>query len=94
MSVEYWVTTSGDIMKQDIEFKVGDIVTLDRYNHIEDVHVVKIVNIVDDHFTDKKLYVMDVNGVHIRSTGISIMESKYYKPVNDEDRHEKIDINN
>ena len=25
------------------EFKVGDIVTLDRYNHIEDVETVKVV---------------------------------------------------
>ena len=32
---------------------------------------------------------MDVNGVEISSSGVSIMESKYYKPVPEEDRHYK-----
>ena len=73
-----------------MEFNIGDTVTLDRYNHIDDVEVVKIIDIVDSWSPGGgKEYVMDVNGVHIRSTGMSLMESKHYVPVPDEDRHEK-----
>ena len=75
----------------ELEFKIGDTVTLDRYNHIDDVEVVKIVDIQPKWFgADGFDYVMDVKGTKIRSTGISIVESKHYVPVPDEDRHEKI----
>lgn len=71
-----------------MEFKIGDTVTLDRYNHIDDVEVVKIVDIQPSWSPAGGFdYVMDVNGVMIRSSGRSIMESKDYIPVPDEERH-------
>ncbi len=74
-----------------MEFKIGDTVTLDRYNHIDDVRIVKIVDIQPKWFgADGFDYVMDVEGTKIRSSGISIMESKDYIPVPYEDRHCKI----
>ena len=78
-------------INMDIEFKGGDIVTLDRYNHIDDVEVVPIVEVITDHSLYGRLtYVMDVRGTKIKSSGISIMESKYYEPVPDNERHCKI----
>jgi hypothetical protein len=74
------------------EFKVGDIVTLDRYNHIDDVEVVKVVGYGEMPLSGTLTYKMDVNGMIIDSTGGSIMESKLYNPVPDEDRHHKIGI--
>ena len=77
-----------------MEFSIGDTVTLDRYNHIDDVQVVKIVDIQPSWGIGGGFdYVMDVNGVMIRSRGVSIMESKDYKPVPDEDRHHRLDAN-
>jgi len=74
------------------EFKVGDIVTLDRYNHIDDVEVVKVVGYGEMPLSGTLTYKMDVNCIIIDSTGGSIMESKLYNPVPDEDRHHKIGI--
>jgi len=74
------------------EFKVGDIVTLDRYNHIDDVEVVKVVGYGEMPLSGTLTYKMDVNSIIIDSTGGSIMESKLYNPVPDEDRHHKIGI--
>ena len=74
------------------EFKVGDTVTLDRYNHIDDVQKVKIVGFGEMPISKTLTYKMDVNGTIIDSTGVSIMESKYYKPVADEDRHCKMGV--
>ena len=73
------------------EFKIGDTVTLDRYNHIDDVERVKIVDYTTIGWgeNERLAYKMNVNGVIITSTGISIMESKDYKPCPDEDRHDK-----
>ena len=73
---------------KELEFQVGDTVTLDRYNHIDDVERVKIIDIRESWGpSDDMDYIMDVNGVEIRSSGVSIMESKHYMPVPDEDRH-------
>ena len=71
------------------EFKVGDKVTLDRYNHIDDVEKVEVVGYGEMPISKTLTYKMDVRGVIIESTGGSIMESKLYDPVPDEDRHEK-----
>ena len=71
-----------------MEFKKGDTVTLDRYNHIEDVEIVEIVDIQPSWGLGGGMdYVLDVRGTKIRTSGASIMESKHYKPVPDEDRH-------
>ena len=72
------------------EFKIGDTVTLDRYNHIDDVERVKIVGYGEMPLSGTLTYKMDVNGTIIESTGKSIMESKIYEPVDDKDRHEKL----
>lgn len=69
------------------EFKIGQTVTLDRYNHIDDVERVKVVGYGEMPISGTLTYKMDVNGTIISSTGISIMESKDYKPCPDEDRH-------
>ena len=72
------------------EFKIGDTVTLDRYNHIEDVVTVKVIGYGEMPMSKTLTYRMDVNGVVIESTGGSIMESKKYVPVDDRDRHHRL----
>jgi len=72
------------------EFKIGDTVTLDRYNHIDDVEKVKVVGYGSMQISGTLTYKMDVNGTIIESTGVSIMESKKYEPAPDEDRHPKL----
>ena len=69
------------------EFKIGDKVTLDRYNHIDDVQKVKVVGYGEMPISKTLTYKMNVNGIIIESTGGSIMESKLYNPVPDEERH-------
>jgi len=75
---------------ENAEFSIGDTVTLDRYNHIDDVEVVKIIGYGEMFISKTLTYKMCVNGTIIESTGGSIMESKLYDPVPDEDRHLKI----
>ena len=72
------------------EFQIGDIVTLDRYNHIDDVERVKVVGYGEMPMSGTLTYKMDVKGTIIDSTGISIMESKNYEPVPEEDRYCRI----
>ena len=76
-------------MAKQGEFKIGQTVTLDRYNHIDDAEKVKVVayGTVGWGDSERLAYKMDVNGTIITSTGMSIMESKDYVPVPDEDRH-------
>ena len=71
------------------EFKIGDIVTLDRYNHIDDAEKVEVVGYGEMPISKTLTYKMDVRGVIISSTGGSIMESKFYNPVPEDERHEK-----
>ena len=75
---------------EEKEFKIGDIVTLDRYNHIDDAMKVKVVGYGQMPVSKTLTYKMDVNGTIIESTGGSIMESKLYDPVPDEDRHYRL----
>jgi hypothetical protein len=77
---------------KNAEFKIGDTVTLDRYNHIDDVERVKVTGYGEMPMSGTLTYKMDVKGTTIESTGGSIMESKLYNPVADEDRHHKIGI--
>lgn len=84
---------TNNILKSDImekEFKLGATVTLDRYNHIDDVEICTVIGYGRMPISENITYKLDVNGVVISSTGVSIMESKYYIPVDDKDRHEKI----
>ena len=74
---------------RDPLFNIGDIVTLDRYNHIDDAVKVKVVGYGEMPISKTLTYKMNVNGTIIESTGISIMESKHYSPVADEERHPK-----
>ncbi len=71
------------------EFNIGDTVTLDRYNHIDDVEIVKIIGYGEMPFSKTITYKMRVKGITIQSTGISIMESKHYQPVPINERHAK-----
>jgi hypothetical protein len=71
------------------EFQIGDTVTLDRYNHVDDCETVKVVG-YGEMLSGTLTYKMDVHGTIIESTGKSIKESKLYEPVPDEDRHDKI----
>lgn len=71
------------------EFQIGDTVTLDRYNHIDDVQKVKVVGYGEMPLSKTLTYKMNVNGTIIESTGGSIMESKLYDPVDEKDRHKK-----
>jgi hypothetical protein len=72
---------------EEPEFKIGDIVTLDRYNHIDDVETVEVVGYGEMPISKRLTYKMDVNGTVIDSTGGSIVESKLYSPAPDEERH-------
>ena len=72
------------------EFNIGDTVTLDRYNHIDDAVRVKVVGYGSMPVSNTLTYKMDVNGTTIESTGGSIMESKLYDPVPDSERHHRL----
>jgi hypothetical protein len=72
------------------EFEIGDTVTLDRYNHIDDVVVVGVGGFGKMPISNRLTYKMNVDGVIIESTGGSIMESKLYNPVPLEERHNKL----
>lgn len=73
----------------DKEFEIGDTVTLDRYNHIDDVEKVKVIGYGEMPISKTLTYKMRVNGITIESTGGSIVESKHYDPVPKEERHAK-----
>ncbi len=73
----------------DKEFQIGDTVTLDRYNHIDDVDKVKVIG-YGETISKQLTYKMSVNGLIIESTGGSIMESKFYNPAPKEERRGKI----
>ena len=75
---------------QQPEFNIGEIVTLDRYNHIDDVERVEVVGYGEMPISKTLTYKMDVKGTIIESTGGSIMESKLYSPVPDEERHHRL----
>jgi len=72
-----------------MEFKIGDTVTLDRYNHFNDKETVKIVGFGEMLISKRLTYKMNVNGTIIESTGQSIMESRLYEPVPEHERHYK-----
>ena len=74
------------------EFKIGETVTLDRYNHIDDVERVMVVGYGEMPMSGTLTYKMDVKGTIIESTGGSIMESKLYDPVPGDERHCKIGV--
>jgi hypothetical protein len=77
-------------MSEEKEFAIGDVVTLDRYNHRDDANIVKIIGYGSMPISKTLTYKMNVNGIIIQSTGGSIVESKYYNPVPDSERHSKI----
>ncbi len=72
------------------EFAIGTIVTVDRYNHIDDVDRAEIKGYSTFGLgSDRITYKFVIDGCAIQTTGMSIMESKFYSPVADEDRHDK-----
>ena len=72
------------------EFKIDDIVTVDRYNHIDDVQKGTIKGYGKMQLSGTPTYLIDINGVEIETTGISIMESKDYGPAPENERHERL----
>jgi len=72
------------------EFKITDTVTVDRYNHIDDVQKGTVTGYSKMQVSGTLTYLIDINGVEIETTGGSIMESKNYKPVPENERHELI----
>lgn len=70
------------------EFKIDDIVTVDRYNHINDVQKGRVVGYGQMPISRDLTYKIQLNDIEIQSTGISIMESKNYKPVPDCERQQ------
>lgn len=73
----------------ELEFKENDVVTVDRYNHIDDVQKGTILSF--DVWNDKIIYKIDIDGVTISTSGLCIMESKYYEPLPANERHAKRD---
>ena len=73
--------------KQQAEFKIGEFVTLDRYNHIDEMERVMVIGYGSMPISNDLTYKMMVKGVLIESTGVSIVESKNYVPVPIEERH-------
>ncbi len=74
------------------EFNIDDKVTIDRYNHITDVQKGIIVGYGSMSISGTLTYKVNINDVIIQTTGISIMESKDYVPVNDNERHQPFSI--
>lgn len=74
---------------EEFEFGIDDIVTIDRYNHIDDVQRGVIVGHQRALLSPRIDYLVRLSDVVIKTSGISIMESKYYEPVVDELRHTK-----
>lgn len=72
------------------EFKIGDKVTLDRYNHLDDTQKVEVVGYGIMPLSERLTYKLKVDRLIIESTGASIMESKHYDPVPDDERHDKV----
>ena len=76
-------------LKMEREFKIGDTVILDRYNRKGKEEKVKVIGFGTMPFNKVLTYKMDVNGTTIESNGKSIMESKFYDPVPDDERDKK-----
>jgi hypothetical protein len=74
-------------MEQEKEFKAGDEVTVDRYNAKGEEVKTKIERINPGFTGQDWWYVVLINGVEIQVRGGSIVESKYYDPVPDDQRH-------
>ena len=72
------------------EFKVDEVVTVDRYNHIDDVQKGIISGYSKMQVSGTLTYLIKIDGVEIETTGISIMESKDYIPAKYEERHERL----
>tara|TARA_R110000803_G_scaffold133748_2_gene200903 strand:+ start:1202 stop:1756 length:555 start_codon:yes stop_codon:yes gene_type:complete len=71
----------------EIEFAIGDTVKLDRYNHIDDIETVKIIGYGEMSLSKTLTYKVGVTDVFCETTGISIVESIYYKPAPAHERH-------
>lgn len=71
------------------EFKIDDVVTVDRYNHIKDVQKGTIIGYGKTH-GGTLTYKINIKGTTIETSGGSIMESKIYNPVPDDERHEPV----
>lgn len=71
----------------NLEFKVGDKITVDRYNPKGEEVKTRINHINPGFDSENPWYVVRINGLEIQVRGHSIMESKEYEPVPDHERH-------
>jgi len=74
-------------MENNKEFKIDDIVTIDRYNRKGDESKGKVVGYGQMPISRTLTYKVVVDGLEIQTTGASIVESKNYQPVSDNERH-------
>jgi hypothetical protein len=70
------------------EFNIDAEVTVDRYNHIDDVQKGTVVG-YDTSIGGTQLYRIDIRGIEILTSGMSIKESKIYDPLPEIQRHAK-----
>ena len=78
-------------MEQQIEtpeFGIDTVVSVDRYNHIDDAEKGVIVG-YDTTMGGEILYKIKVRELEIRTTGRCIVESKKYDPLPEKERNPK-----
>jgi hypothetical protein len=79
-------------MTEEAEFELGTIVTIDRYNHIDDTDKAPIIGYGELPISGRLTYKVNIQGIIIETTGASIVESKLYIPVPENERHDKIKL--
>ena len=72
---------------ESAEFKLCDIVTLDRYNHVDQPTPSTVIGYTTSMSGDQLLYQLDVHGQRCTSSGKCIKESTLYDPVDEKERH-------
>jgi hypothetical protein len=75
------------------EFDIDEIVTVDRYNHIDDVQQGIIVGFGTMPISNRLTYKINIGNTIIQCTGNSIVESEYYVPALENERHDKRPMN-
>jgi hypothetical protein len=74
-------------MENEKEFTVDTPVTVDRYNHISNPSKGIIVGYAEAPVSKTLLYQIDIDGCIIKTSGLSIVESKFYSPLSENERH-------
>ena len=72
------------------EFKIGQTITVDRYNAIGDEDECTVLAYGHMPVSERLTYVVNINGCEIEVTGKSVMESTDYSPAPEEQRSQKL----